>query len=224
VPHASPALVIFDLVGTTLEDQPHIAAAFERALADEETAIGPQQLSAVRGTSKRQAISSLVPPGPAHVERCHAAYARFRRYLLDAYQVTPPKAIPGVAQVFENLRRRQIRIALNTGFERELTCVILESIDWPSGSYDAVVCGDDVPRGRPAPDLNLKAMEATHIDSVDHVANVGDTANDLLAGFHAGIRWNIGVLTGAHDRARLEAAPHTHLLPSAADLTTIFGE
>lgn len=34
--------------------------------------------------------------------------------------------------------------------------------------------------------------------------------------------WNVGVLSGAHGRARLEAAPHTHLLPSVASLSSLW--
>jgi hypothetical protein len=36
------------------------------------------------------------------------------------------------------------------------------------------------------------------------------------------VRWNIGVLSGAHDRAMLEAAPHTLLLGSVAELTRVW--
>jgi phosphoglycolate phosphatase-like HAD superfamily hydrolase len=46
----------------------------------------------------------------------------------------------------------------------------------------------------------------------------GDTANDLLAGTRAGASVVAGVLTGAHGRSELAAAPHTHLLDSIADL------
>jgi phosphoglycolate phosphatase len=48
------------------------------------------------------------------------------------------------------------------------------------------------------------------------VANVGDTALDLQAGSNAGLDWNIGVLSGAHDREPLPAAPHTHLIASVS--------
>ena len=65
-------------------------------------------------------------------------------------------------------------------------------------------------------------MEAAGAASVHRVANVGDTTLDLRAGRNAGVRWNIGVLSGAHDRRTLEGAPHTHLIPSVADLTRIW--
>jgi len=55
------------------------------------------------------------------------------------------------------------------------------------------------------------------------VAAVGDTASDLLAGSAAGVGWNIGVLSGAHDRTHLEGVPHTHLFPSVADVPAPFG-
>ena len=62
-------------------------------------------------------------------------------------------------------------------------------------------------RGRPAPYLILRAMEATGASSVHKVASVGDTTLDLQAGYNAGVRWNVGVLSGAHDRQSLETSP-----------------
>ena len=87
---------------------------------------------------------------------------------------------------------------------------------------DAVICGDDVAEGRPAPHLILEAMRATGIADPHRVASVGDTVLDLEAGWNAGVRWNIGVLSGAHDRAALERAPHTHIVQSIADLPPLF--
>jgi len=53
---------------------------------------------------------------------------------------------------------------------------------------------------------------------VRRVCAVGDTALDLQAGSNAGVGWNVGVLSGAHDRDTLASAPHTHLIPTIADL------
>jgi phosphoglycolate phosphatase-like HAD superfamily hydrolase len=50
------------------------------------------------------------------------------------------------------------------------------------------------------------------------VANVGDTALDLRAGFNAGVKINIGVCSGAHSRDRLAVEPHTHVLDTIADV------
>jgi phosphonatase-like hydrolase len=114
-------------------------------------------------------------------------------------------------------------VALNTGFDRDMTGLLLNALGWSDGIVDAVVCGDDVLQGRPAPYLIFRAMEATAVSSVHRVANVGDTTLDLQAGYNAGVRWNIGVLSGAHDRQSLETAPHTHLLSSVTEVTRLWG-
>ena len=90
-------------------------------------------------------------------------------------------------------------------------------------SFDAVVCNDDVARGRPAPDMIFRAMEWTGRDSVDRIAVVGDTISDLQAAENAGVRWSIGVLSGAHSEAQLRTCPHTAIIASIAVLAVEAG-
>ena len=54
------------------------------------------------------------------------------------------------------------------------------------------------------------------------VTNVGDTVLDLQAGQNAGVRFNLGVLSGAHTREQLEREPHTYLLSSVAELPALW--
>src|SRR6185436_4110889 len=60
----------------------------------------------------------------------------------------------------------------------------------------------------------FRAMELTGAQDVRRVAVLGDTVNDLEAGANAGVAMNIGVLSGAHSKEKLETAPHTHLIES----------
>jgi len=129
--------------------------------------------------------------------------------------------VAGAADAFAAFKAAGVRIALTTGFDRETTVMLLEALGWNHGVADAVVCGDDVAAGRPAPFLIFHAMEAALATSVHRVAAVGDTTLDLEAGRNAAVRWNIGVLSGAHDRLRLESVPHTHLIASVADLAAL---
>ncbi len=62
------------------------------------------------------------------------------------------------------------------------------------------------------------AMEIARVASVAEVVTVGDTPLDLQAGTNAGVRGVVGVLTGASTSERLRAEPHTHILPSVANL------
>jgi phosphonatase-like hydrolase len=125
--------------------------------------------------------------------------------------------VPGAARLVQRLRAAGVRVVLNTGFDRALTSHLLGVLGWQALA-DAVICGDDVPEGRPAPYLIFRAMEATATTRLREVANVGDTTLDLQAADNAGTGWNIGVWSGAHDRATLAAAPHSHLCCSVADV------
>jgi phosphonatase-like hydrolase len=215
-------LVIFDLAGTTVKADGQVAEAFAAALSEHGVAVTPEQLSGVRGSSKRQAVLSLVPAGPNRESIAASAYDSFRGRLARSYREGGVEAVEGAEAVFRWLKGCGVRVALNTGFDRHITELILTALKWREGVADALVCGDDVRQGRPAPDLIFRAMELAGATDPRRVVNVGDTALDLRAGDNARVGWNVGVLSGAHGRGLLESAPHTHLLESVADLPRLW--
>jgi phosphonatase-like hydrolase len=214
---AFPSLVIFDLAGTTVRDSGQVPAALAEALTRSGISITSEQLVNVRGASKKEAIRTFIPDGPGQAQRVEEAYSSFQRGLARRYRggVT---AVEGAERTFDWLRARGVRIAFNTGFDRMITDLLLAALAWSRDIASTVVCGDDVARGRPAPDLILQAMKRLQVTDPARVANVGDTTLDLAAGHRAEVGWNIGVLTGAHDLSRLTSVPHTHILDSVADL------
>lgn len=211
-----PALVILDMAGTTVEDRGQVPAAFAAALAANGITITADEISRVRGASKRQAIRNLLPPG--RVDDADRIYTDFRRVLATAYQEGGVRALPGAEEQIRALRARGIKVALTTGFDRDIATLLLLALGWTRNTVDAIVCGDDVANGRPAPDMIVLAMKLTGVMDASQVANVGDTALDLESAMRAGVRWNLGVLSGAHAREALERAPHTEIIPSVADL------
>jgi len=211
-----PALVIFDMAGTTVEDRGQVPSAFAATLAANGVTLSPDEITRVRGASKRQAIRNLLPP--AEADQADRVYGEFRRTLADVYTRGGVRAIPGAAEVIRDLKAQKIKVALTTGFDRDIATLLLTSIGWTRHTIDVLVCGDDVSNGRPAPDMILLAMELTAVDDPATVANVGDTALDLQSGARAGVKWNVGVLSGAHGRETLERAPHTDIIGSVAEL------
>ena len=215
-----PDLVILDLAGTIVRDRGQVAQAFSAALSGEGLLVTPERLATIRGASKRQVIEDLLPRGPDRARRADHVYTEFRTRLAERLSDDPFTEIDGTAETFGWLARRSVRLALNTGFERAIALPVLATLGWDIGVFAAIVCADEVSRGRPAPDLIQEAMMRVGIVRPDRVANVGDTAIDLRAAHAARVRWNIGVLSGAHTRAQLQDEPHTHLLDSVADLPT----
>jgi phosphonatase-like hydrolase len=213
-------LAVLDMAGTTVRDDGEVPRAFSRALMEAGIHVTAAQLVTIRGSSKREAVKRLVPAGPDRNRIANAIYASFRQHLTESYDRHGITPIHGATSVFAWLRGCGIRVALNTGFDRDITNLLITALGWQDG-VDAVVCGDDVEHGRPAPDLIFKAMERTRVDNPQQVLNVGDTTLDLQAGSAAGVALNVGVLSGAHDREMLATAPHTHLIDSIADLRSV---
>jgi phosphonatase-like hydrolase len=218
-------LVLFDMAGTTVEDAGQVPAAFTAALQKHGLGVSEDTLRNVRGASKRDAIAHLVAAGISDPREARARtdtiYADFCRALEERF-AAELRPVQGAPQVFGWLRARGVRVALNTGFDRAMADLIVRTLRWTHDTVDAVICGEDVPQGRPAPFLIFRVMEATGVTSVHRVATVGDTTLDLQAGWNAGVAVNIGVLSGALPRERLEQAPHTDLLESVAALPDLW--
>lgn len=220
-------LVIFDIAGTVIEDAGQVPTAFTATLGNYGIEVTGDSIREVRGASKREVIRRFVERrfGESNADitaLTEEIYNSFRSTLSGLYKKDGVREIAGATETFTWLRHRGIRVALNTGFDRVITELLLESMHWGRDLINAVVCGDDVRQGRPAPDLIFRAMEMCAITSIDQVANVGDTVLDLRAGQNAGVRFNVGVLSGAHTKEQLELEPHTHLLSSVAELPALW--
>ena len=220
-------LVVFDLAGTVIEDAGQVPAAFSAALRSHGIEVTSDSLREVRGASKREVIQRFVESRLggseakvfAHIEEI---YNSFRGTLAGMYEKDGVREIGGATEVFTWLQKCGVHIALNTGFDRTITELLVNSMQWDGDLINAVICGDDVAQGRPAPYLIFRAMEMSEVTSVHQVINVGDTVLDLRAGHNAGVRYNIGVLSGAHTKEQLEREPHTHLLSSVAMLPAMW--
>ncbi len=215
------ALAVFDMAGTTIEDTGVVPRAFEAALAAHGLTTGAQQLDAVRGAAKREAIRTLVcaQRGERGLDALSAAvYARFVAELDQRFRAGGARPIAGAREVFDLLRARGVRIALNTGFDRETQQLVLAAVGWQEGVADALICGDDVPAGRPAPHMIHLAMQRTGVTVPQRVLNVGDTVLDLQTAINAGCGLSVGVCSGAHSREQLQQVAHSALLQSVADL------
>ena len=123
-------------------------------------------------------------------------------------------------EALEEIRGAGIKVALTTGFSNETRELLVAQLGW-TDLVDLSLSPSAELRGRPHPDLALWALIKLGIDSVREMATVGDTLTDLQSGWNAGASIVAGVLSGAHDRATLQAGPHTHLLGSVVELPAV---
>jgi phosphonatase-like hydrolase len=218
-------LVVFDLAGTTVHDGDAVNASFRAALAARGIDADPAAVKTVMGLPKPEAIRALLERHrePPSAETINAIHEDFTRRMRDYYATDPEvREVPGAAAAFAELRRAGVKVALNTGFFRPITEVLLARLGWHCPAViDADVTSDEVPRGRPHPDMIRHLMARLGVEDARRVAKVGDTRADLEEGTNAGCAFVIGVTTGSFTREQLRACPHTHLLASVAEVPAL---
>jgi phosphoglycolate phosphatase len=214
-------LVVLDMAGTTVRDDGVVDEAFAAALSSVGVAPESPQFESAQvyvrhtmGQSKADVFAALLEP--AEAAQATEAFARAYEDIVAAGRVEP---MAGALEVFDALRAHDVKICLTTGFAPSTRDSLITSLGWHE-RVDLALSPADSGRGRPHPDMILDAMKRLAVDDPQTVAVVGDTVSDLEAGTNAGAAAVIGVLSGAHDRATLMTAPHTHLI---ADVTELLG-
>jgi phosphonatase-like hydrolase len=225
---ASPVeLVVLDIAGTTVDDGQQVYRVLGETARAHGADVTPAEIERWHGSAKHEALRAmLTPPGgqPPSAQRLQTVVADFRDRLTAAYRATPPTPLPGIPEALADLRAAGVKVALNTGFDRDIVDSLLTTLGWQGDSVvDAVVCGSDVATGRPAPFMIFGAMERLGIIDVARVLVAGDTPRDLEAGVNAGAACVVGVLSGAGTAEELGIHRHTHLLGSVADLPEFLG-
>jgi phosphonatase-like hydrolase len=219
---ALPELVVFDLAGTTVHDPDGVSACLVAVLATAGVSATRADANAVMGIPKPEALRRILLqhqrtdllPG---IDKLHADFVE---RMIAFYQGDPRVAeIPGTSATFAALRKAGIKVAVDTGFSRDITDVLLHRLPWVDARLiDDSIASDEVAHGRPYPDMIYELAKRLGIRSTASVAKVGDTPADLQEGTNAGCGWVIGVTEGTHTRAELVAHPHTHLVATVADL------
>jgi phosphonatase-like hydrolase len=216
-------LVVFDMAGTTVHDGDSVSSCFRAALATAGLSAATEAINAVMGLPKPTAIRQLSGPGvpQQQIDAIHNDFvARMRKY----YEIDPAvREAAGASSTFARLHAAGVKVALNTGFSRPIVDILFARLGWRHGELiDASVTSDEVPRGRPYPDMILHLMQKLGVGDARAVAKVGDTPSDLEEGTAAGCGWVIGITSGTHTREQLAALPHTHVIDRLVELSALF--
>jgi len=220
------------MAGTTVRDQKEVETCFAQAAKKTGLKMTDEEITAVQGWSKFYVFQTywkrqgeLENLSQEIIEKnALISYQEFKNILENHYKTTP-EVVPteGCLELFQFLKENQVKIALTTGFYREVVDIILSRLGWlyPNSPFtqghfhlDWSIAGDEVAEGRPAPDMILKVMELLHIHSPLEVINIGDTPSDLESGQRAGVKFSFGLTNGTHTREQLEIIPNDGLFGS----------
>ncbi|MCU0527165.1 MAG: HAD hydrolase-like protein [Elainella sp. Prado103] len=222
-------LVVCDMAGTTVRDDREVEQCFFAAANQTGLHASADRVIAMMGWPKKQVFQVLWQDQigsdhPDYWSQVETSFAAFKLILENHYRTQPVQPTVGCLELFAWLKAQGIKIALTTGFYREVTDIILERLGWKQGlnanyvgSADTIIQVSVTPseifntEGRPAPYMIQKAMYQLGIIDPQTVVNIGDTPSDLESGRNAHCLYSFGVTNGTHTREQLGAYPNDGL-------------
>lgn len=213
-------LVIFDMAGTTVDDEingtPLVLKSYNDAFRKHGVNVPMDVLNEQRGRDKRTVIEKFGG------EKADAIYSFFTGVLLE--NISNVREIVGASETFSFLKRHGVSVALNTGFPKDVAKGIIDHLSWQqSGLIDAWICSEMVRKSRPDPAMIQSLMHHFHVDDPSSVIKIDDTANGIEEGLNAGVI-TLGVLTGTQSRDRLLNAGALDILESIRELPSYLKE
>ena len=221
------SLAVFDVAGTTVLDGDAVVECLIAAL-EEHVPVSRQQALAVMGWPKPVAIRQILSAAGAVADHAldttvEGVHAQFRQAMIERYRTGPLAPADGAEEVFDALRDAGVRVALDTGFSRDILDTILERLGWAGGvKVDFTIASDEVGRGRPHPDLIYRAMALANVATRSKVVKVGDTPADMEEGLAASCGLVVGVTYGTHTGEQLEG-PGVETIDRLPELLPLMG-
>ncbi|MBS1532522.1 MAG: HAD hydrolase-like protein [Bacteroidetes bacterium] len=224
-------LVVFDIAGTTIQDEIGVMEAFRLTLKKHGYDVPINEVAAVMGYKKIEAIKILLEnnePDKSGItpERIDTIHTDFVNHMISFYRNSPAiEAFPHAEDTFAKLHEHGIKVGLNTGFTRAIADTIINRLQWrEKGLIDYLIASDEVEDGRPHPYMIRRMMEEFRISDPSEVAKVGDTEVDVREGQNAGCKYVIGITTGSFTREELEPYHPTHIIDDIAEVIAIVTE
>ncbi len=221
----STRLIVLDMAGTTVSDDDAVAIAFQKAFAGYGYHVSFDEVRPLMGYKKTLAVQKVLEMKNASItdDLVNKIHSDFVDEMVDHYQTSPHvKPAPDAEDMLEWLKEKGIRVAMNTGFPRQIADVIIERFQWIERNLvDELIASDEVEQGRPFPFMIERLMESGGITDASEVVKVGDTEVDINEGRNAKCGIVVAITSGAFTRDQLEQYHPDHIIDNLKELQNI---
>jgi HAD superfamily hydrolase (TIGR01509 family) len=178
--------VAFDLDGTLIDSLPALQKAYHAFLQEHGARGSKEEFEHLNGPTMATIVSvlkerhRLSPPHPILLDRC-------RCHVEEAYRAIA-EPIPGAVDLLGWTETAALGCALVTSSPRAVVAPVLGKLGW-TGVFDVVVCGDEVERAKPDPELYRRAAKLGAWR-----AEAGVAIEDAPAGVEAAVNAGLHVI------------------------------
>ena len=184
------SVILFDLDGTLIDTAHDLGVALNLQLARHgKQALLHDEIWPVASHGSRGLLE--LGFGITPIDK---SFEALRIEYLDLYEsvfTNKPIFLPGIADLLEKLDAEGIKWGIVTNKPRRFSVDLIKAVQMGDKSLyqraACLVCGDDAPQPKPAPDTLLMACKETNSKPSDCIY-IGDAERDVQAGRAAGVK------------------------------------
>ena len=191
-------MLVFDMAGTTINESGIVYQTLYSTMKDFGLNVPKGDQKFWHGADKKEILDNYLVDNNVMTRPIQQdLHTKFFNNLKEQYFESDNIELihPKLPELLTTIRENDIKVTLNTGYNREIQNSIIHKLNMTDYISD-YVCSEDVSRGRPYPYMIYKLMERNDIVNAKQVVKVGDTQKDIFEGINAGCFSSIGVLSG----------------------------
>ena len=178
--------IIFDMDGTLVDTEHLHQSAYLEVMRSRGLDVA-NDFSSFIGTNSRETVTGLLKnSGHAVHESIIDNILAEKSIKYKSIALSDATLFPGTIEVLETFKSSGFKLAIGTSGSRETVSMIMNKFQL-SNYLDTFACMSDVARGKPNPDIFLKASERLGV-SPENCVVIEDSKNGILAAKAAGMR------------------------------------
>jgi HAD superfamily hydrolase (TIGR01509 family) len=206
--------VLFDLDGLMFDSEPHSLASWEAVLAERGVKLDQLTIESILGQRIDATARTLIDKYhlPDTVQSLADAKTEYQIVHLDGN--VPP--MPGLIELLDEIDRQGLPKAIaSSGIRRYVEAVL--RVNGLLDRFSVIITGDQVARGKPAPDVFLAAARALNIEPQDCLV-LEDAPAGVQAAQVAGMTC---IAVPDHGVAQLDLSQADRVVTSLHDVRTL---
>ena len=213
-------MIVCDMAGTIIQEKGIVYNSLFNTIRLIKPNLQKSEINRFYGCNKKEVIDYFVDlekmNSPEIVK--NNLNSEFNYYLKKEYQNNKDVSLihHNLPSFFNALKQQDIKIALNTGYNKEIQKLLIDKFNL-NDSIDDFISSEEVNRGRPYPHMINKLLIRNSISDPSTVIKIGDSIPDILEGKNAKTN-TVAVLSGAETKENLKKYDPDFIIDSIMDL------
>ena len=216
----STRMLICDIDGTTVQEKGIVYNSLFNTIKLIKPNLIKSEISKFSGYNKNEVIKYYVDKQKmdSPIIVLNNLKSEFNYYLKKEYSNNNSVNLihPNLPLFFNLLREQDIKICLNTGYNKDIQNLLIDKLNLLD-CIDDYISSEEVDRGRPYPYMIERLMFRNNIEYPQEVIKIGDSIADINEGKNAGCK-TVGVLSGAGSKEELKKHNPDFIINNIMDL------